>query len=265
MTFKKTCTNSDCAYQVDESFVGKCPKCGTTGWKIDRAITETPVQVNDFVKAELKKMDPKILASTLKTLSEKQDEIRKTMEPLSKIMTPKMVEQMSEINDRLKSLNLDKIKIPKFSFKIEPSVLKQIQEYQNKQFTFGAALAKAADDNPELKEVVESKNEIETAEKTLDDVSEQVKSLTKMTERNFKDVGDRQEEHHTEQMAEHQKTRDELLIDNGRLQEKINTLQEKVKNSWKSPKNWSIGFAISIIAGLVILAIQSLSQIYNST
>ena len=111
----------------------------------------------------------------------------------------------------------------------------------------------------ELEEDTYSKNEIKSTEKTFEDLSSQIEVLQKTTERNFKDVGDKQNEHHTEQMTEHQKTRDELLIDNGKLQETVNTLQEKVKNGWKEPRNWSIGFTISVMAGLVILAVQSFS------
>jgi len=84
-----------------------------------------------------------------------------------------------------------------------------------------------------------------------------MESFQKTTERNFKYAGDKQEEHHTELLAEHQQTRDELLIDSGKLQEKIETLQKKVEDGWKDPKNWSLGFVISVIAGLLIWAAQS--------
>ena len=60
-------------------------------------------------------------------------------------------------------------------------------------------------------------------------------------------------------MAEHQKTRDEVLIDNGKLQEKIETLQNKVSEGWRDPKNWSVGFIISILASLSIWIIQNYS------
>lgn len=155
------------------------------------------------------------------------------------------------------TLNLDKIKIPKTSFNVDDILLKDVRDFKPASFTMGAILTKAVESNPELKEAVESKNEIESAGKTLDDVSLQVELLQKTTERNFKDVGDKQNEYHVEQMAEHQKTRDDLLIDNGKLQEKIDNLQEKIKNGWKNPKNWSIGIIISIVAGLIIWAVQS--------
>jgi len=255
---KKYCKNLECGYEVDENFKGKCPKCDTVGWRMNRGIIEPSVKVSDFINAELKKIDPKVLANSLKILSQRQDEIRKSMVPLSKIVTPKMMEQMFQINKRFKTLNFDKIKIPQFSFNID-AIQKQIKEDPIVDLSADAILVKASEINPELKEAVESKKEIENADKKLNDISEQLSSLQKTTNQNFKDVGDKQDEHHIEQMAEHEKTRDDLLIDNGKLQEKIDTLMNKVSNGWKDPKNWTVGFIISIIAGLLMLTVQYFS------
>ncbi|MCV0430466.1 hypothetical protein [Nitrosopumilus sp.] len=204
-----------------------------------------------------KKIQPESLTNSLKLLSQKQEEVTNALQPFLKIHDTKMVKQITQMQKVLETINLDKIKIPKISFDIDNALLKELEKSKPEGFSVDTILTKAAEAKPEIKEAVESKNNIEIAHKTLDDVSDQIESLQKTTERNFKDVGDKQEEHHTEQMAEHQKTRDELLIDNGKLQEKVDTLQEKVQNSWKEPRNWSIGFAISIIASLVIWAIQS--------
>lgn len=209
--------------------------------------------------AGFKKIQPETLTNSLKLLSQKQEEITKALLPFSKIQTTEMTKQIAQIQKTLGSLNIDKIKIPKISFDIDNVLLKELGKSKPVGFSVDAILTKAAETNPEIKEAVESKNKIETADKTLKDVSSQLEVLQKTTERNFKDAEDKQEEHHTEQMAEHQKTRDEILIDNGKLQEKINNLQKKIKDGWKDPKNWSIGFIISIIAGLVMWTIQSFS------
>lgn len=256
---KKYCKNPDCRHAVDENFKGKCPKCNSEGWKITRYIVEPPINVSDSVNAELKKIDPEALSKSLKLLTQKQEEIKKALVPFSKIQTSEMMKQILQMQKTLSTINLDKIKIPKLSFNIEDVLPKDIGETKTKEINVDAILTKAAENNPELKTAVESKNEIETADKTLNDVSTQIESLQKTTERNFKDSGDKQDEYHTVQMAEHQKTRDELLIDNGKLQEQIDTLKKKVNDGWKDPKNWSVGFIISVIAGILIWTVQYFS------
>lgn len=251
---KKYCKNPDCRHAVDENFKGKCPKCNSEGWEITRNIIEI-LNVSDFVNAELKKIDPEVLSNSLKLLTQKQAEITNALVPFSKIQTTEMIKQISQMHKALDTTNLDKIKIPKLSFNIEDILPKALRETKTNEINVDAILTKAAETNPEFKAAVESKKEIETAKKTLNDVSKQIESFQNTTERNFKDVGDKQDEYHTEQIAEHQKTRDELLIDNGRLQEKIDLLGEKVNDGWKDPKNWSVGFVISAIAGLLILAV----------
>jgi len=87
----KTC--HACKAEVPETHKGKCPSCGKqAGYHYVRNIVEV-VNVNDFVKAELKKsnLDPKAISFTIDAILAKQEEIKKDLAPIAQILTgPKM-------------------------------------------------------------------------------------------------------------------------------------------------------------------------------
>ena len=215
--------------------------------------------VQETFQIAFEKIQPYTLTNSLKLLLEKREELTKILQPFSKMQNFELGKQITEMQKRLSKLNLEEIKIPKFSFDIDNASLNEWEKSKPVGSSVDSILTKFAESNPEIKEAMESKKKIDNANKPLDAVSDQWKSVLKTIERSFKDVGNKQNEHHTEQMAEHQKTRDEVLIDNGKLQEKIETLQNKVSEGWRNPKNWSVGFIISILASLSIWIIQNYS------
>jgi len=83
----KTC--HACHSEVTESHQGKCPTCGKEeGYEIVRNITEV-IKINDSVNTKLTNLgiDPELLSSTIRNLVAHQKDLKKNLEPLSKIFT----------------------------------------------------------------------------------------------------------------------------------------------------------------------------------
>jgi len=138
------------------------------------------------------KILPESLSTSLNVLSKKQERLTQALKPLSKIQTSKIAEQVSQMLKTLETLNLDKITIPKISFDIDNVLLGELGKF--KGFSTDSFLVKAAETNPEIKKAVVTRNEIETKNKTLNDVSEQVGKLQKSSDKNFNKIGDKQDE-----------------------------------------------------------------------
>ncbi len=221
---------------------------------IKKCLENTSIyKLNKSLLDGFKKIQSSTLVNSLKLLSQKYNEITKTVQSFSKVQNTEMIKQIAEIRKMLKELNINKIQPPKISFKPDNVLLKELVKSKHVEFSADVIITKAAEINSEIKESIETKNEIETANQELSNISDSLKSI----EYAIGDVKDNQNEQHAKQIIEHQKTRDELSIDNKKLQKKIDVLQKKVNDSWKEPRNCIMGFVISFIVGLGLLVMTT--------
>ena len=229
----KTC--HACNYEVPESHTGKCPSCGKeAGYAIFRSITET-IKIHDSVKTKLKKLDinPKKMGFTIDAVLVKQKELEKSVVPLTKVLTnidmKKLIKQLETAvtaTEKLRS-RLSNIKIPSIT-----------SATTSEEHVSDEAIEEAVEELEEIKEEIpEKENETESLSNSI------------------KNLEDKMNTQHTEQMAEHQKTRDELLIEVDSQNDKIESLEQEVKDGWKKPKNWGIGLIIATIFTIIAILI----------
>lgn len=229
----KTC--HACNYEVPESHTGKCPSCGKKeGYKIVRSITEI-VKVNDFVKTKLKKLDidPKTISFTIDAVLVKQKELEKSVIPLTKVLT----------NPQMKNLT-----------KQLEMAIASTQKLQSRLSNIKIPIVTSAT-TPEEKVSDEA---VEDAVEELEEIKEEIpekESETEQIKNSLKSLEDQMRKQHTEQMAEHQKTRDELLIEVDSQKNEIEKLKQEVKGGWKKPRNWIIGVAIGVITTILAVLI----------